>query len=364
MAYFRKRDNGWEYRISYKAPDGSYKQKSKSGYRTKTEAVQAASQAEIELSNGVAEDKNITLAEYFEKWMLIHKKPHVGPETFGKYEYTLKLITRYFHETKLSRINATSYQNIINELAKRYVKDSVKRFNSHIRAAIKVAIHQGILKKDFTEIVKIFSDVESKKEEDKYIELDEYEQLITDYRKTIKYQSHFFLYTIGKTGLRFSEAAGITEPIVDRENMCLRIRRTYKVYGKKKGWGPTKNPQSERDVPFDSEWLKAYDEYMKVGYIDNPDKRLFTKLTGTGENKILKKKTRQTFNVHGLRHTYVSWLIYHDVDVVTIAKLVGHKDATETLKTYSHLFKAKQEESFAKVRNLMEKFGADLGRES
>ncbi|HEM4802710.1 TPA: Arm DNA-binding domain-containing protein, partial [Streptococcus suis] len=50
MAYFRKRDNGWEYRISYKAPDGSYKQKSKSGYRTKAEAVQAASQAEIELS--------------------------------------------------------------------------------------------------------------------------------------------------------------------------------------------------------------------------------------------------------------------------------------------------------------------------
>ncbi|WFA75710.1 Arm DNA-binding domain-containing protein [Streptococcus suis] len=103
MAYFRKRDNGWEYRISYKAPDGSYKQKSKSGYRTKAEAVQAASQAEIELSNGVVEDKNITLVEYFEKWMEVHKKPHVGPETFGKYEYTLKLITRYFHETKLSK---------------------------------------------------------------------------------------------------------------------------------------------------------------------------------------------------------------------------------------------------------------------
>ncbi|HFU3963989.1 TPA: Arm DNA-binding domain-containing protein [Streptococcus suis] len=34
MAYFRKRENGWEYRISYKAPDGSYKQKSKSGFRT------------------------------------------------------------------------------------------------------------------------------------------------------------------------------------------------------------------------------------------------------------------------------------------------------------------------------------------
>ena len=98
-----------------------------------------------------------------------------------------QLITKYFPETKLSKINTTSYQNIINELAKCYVKDSVKRFNSHIRASIKVAFHQGVLKKDFTEIVKVFSDVESKREEDNYLELDEYEQLITDYRKTIKY---------------------------------------------------------------------------------------------------------------------------------------------------------------------------------
>ncbi|MFX3741709.1 Arm DNA-binding domain-containing protein, partial [Streptococcus suis] len=56
MAYFRKRDNGWEYRISYKAQDGSYKQKSKSGYRTKAESDKAASQAEIELSHGIVED--------------------------------------------------------------------------------------------------------------------------------------------------------------------------------------------------------------------------------------------------------------------------------------------------------------------
>ncbi|MGT2969070.1 tyrosine-type recombinase/integrase [Streptococcus azizii] len=364
MTYFRKRDNGWEYRISYKAPDGSYQQKSKSGYRTKAEAVHAASQAELDLANGIIEDKNITLAEYFKKWMEVHKKPHVGAETYAKYEYTLSLIERYFQETRLAKINATHYQKIINDMATTYVKDSVKRFNSHIRTSIKVAIHQGILKKDFTEIVKIFSDVKSKSENDKYLELEEYENLLLSYRKTIKYQSHFFLYTIGRTGLRFSECAGITKSVVDRKNMCLHIRKTFKVYGKKRGWCPTKNKQSERDVPIDTEWLKAYDEYLKIGYIDNSDQRLFIKLTGTGENKILKKSTRKTFNVHGLRHTYVSWLIYHDVDVVTIAGLVGHKDATETLKTYSHLFKAKQEQSFDKVRNLMGKFGADLGQKT
>ncbi|MFH6626336.1 tyrosine-type recombinase/integrase [Streptococcus suis] len=362
MAYFRKRENGWEYRISYKAPDGSYKQKSKSGFRTKSDAVQAASQAEIELSNGIVEDKNITLAEYFEKWMEIHKKPHVDPETYRKYEFNLKIIKEYYRDTKLSKITATMHQQVLNKLADRYVKYTVKLFNSHIRAAIKVALHQGTLKKDFTQLAKVFSNVESKEESEKYIELDELRNLLTDVRKTIKYQSHFLIYTIGKTGLRFSEATGITEQIVDRQNMCLHINKTYKVNGRRKGWGPTKNPQSERDVPFDDEWLKAYDEYMEVGYIDNPEKRLFIRVSNTSANKVLQKKTRPTFTIHGLRHTYVSFLIYNDLNVVTIAKLVGHKDATETLKTYSHVFKAKEEQSFDTVRNLMEKFGADLGQ--
>lgn len=74
-----------------------------------------------------------------------------------------QLITNYFPETKLSKINATSYQNIINELAKCYVKDSVKRFNSHIRASIKVAFHLGILKKDLAKSSK-FSPMSSPKE--------------------------------------------------------------------------------------------------------------------------------------------------------------------------------------------------------
>ncbi|HEL9635089.1 TPA: site-specific integrase [Streptococcus suis] len=362
MAYFRKRDNGWEYRISYKAPDGSYKQKSKSGFRTKSDAVQAASQAEIELSNGIVEDKDITLAEYFEKWMEIHKKPHIDPETYRKYEFNLKIIKEYYQNTKLSKITATMHQEVLNKLADRYVRYTVKLFNSHIRSAIKIALHQGTLKKDFTQLAKIFSNVESKEESEKYLELDEYSDLLLDCRRSVKYQSHFFIYTIGKTGLRFSEALGLTTLTIDRENMLLQVLRTYKVYGGKLGWNTTKNPQSVRDVPIDKEWLAAYDEYMDTGYIDNPEKRLFTKVSSTAANKVLKKKTKPTFTIHGLRHTYVSFLIHSDLDIMTISKLVGHKDTTETLKTYAHLFEEKQTQNFDKVRNLFEKFGADLGQ--
>lgn len=88
------------------------------------------------------------------------------------------------------------------------------------------------------------------------------------------------------------------------------------------------------------------------------DKRRFDKVSSTAVNKVPKKKTRSTFTIHGLRHIYIHFLIYNNVDVVTISKLVGHKDTTETLKTYTHLFEEKQAQNFDNIRNIWGEFGS------
>lgn len=43
----------------------------------------------------------------------------------------------------------------------------------------------------------------------------------------------------------------------------------------------------------------------------------------------------------------------YNIDVVSIARLVGHKDATETLQTYAHLFERRQDEVFELVRKII-----------
>ncbi len=65
MAYFRKRSNGWEYRISYKDSEGKHKIKSKSGFKTKSEASHAAIEAEMALHQNILADKNILLSDFF-----------------------------------------------------------------------------------------------------------------------------------------------------------------------------------------------------------------------------------------------------------------------------------------------------------
>ena len=86
MAFFRKLDSGWEYRISYKDMNGKFKEKSKRGFRTKKEAEIAASEIEKELVNGIIVDKEQTLADYYSSWSEVHKKPNVSSVTWKKYE--------------------------------------------------------------------------------------------------------------------------------------------------------------------------------------------------------------------------------------------------------------------------------------
>ncbi len=48
---------------------------------------------------------------------------------------------------------------------------------------------------------------------------------------------------------------------------------------------------------------------------------------------------------HALRHTYASWLIDGGVDVVKVAKLLGHASSAQTLDVYSHLFDRRADKS-------------------
>ena len=206
MAYFRKRDNGWEYRISYTASDGSYKQKSKSGFRT----VQSASQAEIELSNGIVEDKNITLAEYFEKWYKIHRAPSVSDGTLKHYETAAAAIAKYFRSSKLIDITPSKYQAILNEMGKHYRKSTLRIFHAKIKACAKYPVVDRIIKMNFAVLAKVTSEIDPNPIETKFLSQTEYLNLI-EYTKENPYEHRQLqIYLLAVTGMRVGESMGLT----------------------------------------------------------------------------------------------------------------------------------------------------------
>ncbi|EPW92146.1 tyrosine-type recombinase/integrase [Streptococcus agalactiae] len=354
MAYFRKRDNGWEYRISYKDVTGKYRQKSKSGFKTKKQAELEANKIEIKLSKGVQIDNNIEFYTYFKNWSELYKLPNVTATTWDKYKYTLSKVGGYFEKAKLSSIKPSHYQRFISEYLKKYNWQTVKMINTHIKQSVKMAIHEGYITRDFTAFA-VLPKPDDSNIDDKFLELSEYRRLILETSKEVKYKSHFCIYFIATTGLRFSEAMGLTWNDIDENDMLLHVNKTYKVFGSDKGFQPTKNKHSVRYVPINTKTIELLHQYK---LLFKTETRIFEGISNTAVNKTLKKLVGRNVHIHSLRHTYVSYLISKGVDLFAVSKIVGHKDLNITLSTYAHLL----EDTKSKNNNIVRKlFGADLG---
>jgi integrase len=52
---------------------------------------------------------------------------------------------------------------------------------------------------------------------------------------------------------------------------------------------------------------------------------------------------------HALRHTHASQLIASGVDIVTIAKRLGHAKPSVTLSTYAHMFASDDRKAAAAI---------------
>lgn len=60
-----------------------------------------------------------------------------------------------------------------------------------------------------------------------------------------------------------------------------------------------------------------------------------------------------TYRLHDLRHFYASGLIASGCDVVTVQRPLGHRSATVTLITYSHLWPDAKDRTRAASKSLM-----------
>lgn len=351
MASYRKRNNGWEYRVSYKKPDGTYGEKSKRGYRTKSEAERAAAEAQRELAEAVEIDKKIELADYFKKWAEIHKKPHVSIGTWKSYQQAVRIVTEYFQHTKLTAVTSTAYQQFLNELGTRYYQKTIHGIHHKIRRSIKQAVVDGYITRNFTELAKISSTNKSKPLEDKFLQLDKYQELINLLKKETSKKDYVHLYLLAVTGMRLGESLGLTWQDIDFDKQLIDINKTWDIYNRQ-GFKPTKNKQSVRKIPLTPELSLVLKKYKFSVWKKNSYNRLFTRTNHTWLNRLVKKLTDTNIHIHSLRHTYASYLISENIDLLTVSNLLGHKDLTVTLQTYAHQLEAKKEQDFEEIKKL------------
>lgn len=166
------------------------------------------------------------------------------------------------------------------------------------------------------------------------------------------------------TGCRRSEVLGLEWQDIDTKNGMITLVRTSQ-YDKEKGIytvNKLKDGSSTREITIPEELCVIIEEYKQLNekcrkimgseweYSD----RLFISIKG-GKNinagtamrpdvisqwfdRFLKKYGLPEMNLHGLRHTCISYLLNKGMDIQSVAERAGHGSISMIEKTYGHVF--------------------------
>lgn len=158
------------------------------------------------------------------------------------------------------------------------------------------------------------------------------------YRLTQSWLARLILI-VAKTGLRFSEALGLTPEDFDFAHQTLSVNKTWD-YKNGGGFVPTKNASSVRKVQLDWQLIMQLS-----GLLRNlpPTEPIFVKgkVYNSTANSVLARHCKNVgvpvISVHGLRHTHASLLLFAGVSIASVSRRLGHASMTTTQETYLHV---------------------------
>lgn len=340
----------------------------------------------------------LTYEEWFRRWFHTYRDTGIREVTRLNYYITwAKMKDSSLGRMLLKNINRNHVQAYANEYGLNRSKSTVLDHMQLIRSAFKDAHLDGHVKVNPAGNIRIaykeqkLSMQEQKALRDKkmWLEVDEYEKLknylvsrLNDILnlppihardgKRAKatgglLQTHIVLIlTALKTGARYGEIVGLTrDDIITQSPYKINIDKTWdhkKLEGH--GFAPTKNVSSIREVVVDEETILILRKYMN--WIDeyklpSQENTLFNlvgrNLYNTDVNKtlatVLKELNIARISMHKLRHTMASYLIAKGVDLMVVAKRLGHTDSSMVLKVYGHLLEETENKNNDKILQLL-----------
>lgn len=162
-------------------------------------------------------------------------------------------------------------------------------------------------------------------------------------KKTSKYDYTTALTFAAVTGERCGEVVGANWPDFDVDRSIVRVRQQHTRYG----YAPPKRRAGVREIPIPSD-LRAMLIELKLAAKD-ANGPIFASQEGTplsGRNLAQRgfeaardeAKLPAHLTFHDLRHAAASRMIGAGLDVVTVARVLGHEDPSVTMRVYAHLF--------------------------
>lgn len=284
-------------------------------------------------------DKTSKLYEYYEEWIKIYKEGAIRDVTLLKYKNSQSWIKRLVPDLTLESVNRAAYQQIINEYAIYHERQTTMDFHHQLKAAVLDAVDEGYIDRDPTRKVVIKGKAPREKKL-KYLNQFELHKLLSVLELKESISDDWLILLVAKTGIRYSEALGITPKDFDFNHQQLSINKTWNYKGDG-GFVGTKNKSSIRKVQLDWQLVIQFSELVKKLPEDKPIFCLKDKTYNSTSNGFLARKCKEAkipvITMHGLRHTHASLLLFAGVSIASVARRLGHASMTTTQKTYLHV---------------------------
>ena len=361
--FFNKQRKKWnaQYR-EYDVKTGNIKIKTKS-FKTEEEAKKYLSTIMYQKENPLyIEHHGIPLCDVLKQNLNLKRETNqISDAQYGRVLATISQLEKTgFGNKNIDEINSNELQLYLNSLKDRLSNSVIKKAYQQLNQAFKIAISKGyIIQNPMANVIMPRSNKKDKIV--RALTVDEQQQftnwLVNKPLTKYKYRNVFLIQMY--MGLRVGETLALSTHDIDLKNKRMNIHRTLTtdengavIMGDK-----TKTYAGRRIVPIPDFLYPYIIEQMQVANSqeNNEEKLLFKPRNckyarRTNVNNELKRILENEFEItgistHSLRHTYGTRCIESGMAPVVVQKLMGHKDISITLNTYTSVFdKFKQNE--------------------
>lgn len=340
-----KKSKTWEVRCYYKDIHGVRKQKTKRGFRNKTEARNWERDFKLQTDLDLSMPFNSFVDIYMDDL-----KPRLKFNTWlTKKAIIDKKIKPYFNNKILNQVKSSDvvrWQNAImnfrDDKGNGYSQTYLKTIHNQLSAILNHAVNLYDLPSNPARKVGHMGKKHAKEMD--FWTKDEYLKFIDEVAdKEISYYMFEILYWCG---IREGELLALTKNDFDFNKKTLKIDKSYQRLQGKDYITDPKTRKSERVIQMPDFLADELQGYFKKLYGYRNEDRIF-QVTKSNLYREMKRGAKaagiKKIRIHDLRHSHVSLLIETGFSAVAIAERLGH-ESIEMTYHYAHLFPTKQEE--------------------
>lgn len=287
-------------------------------------------------------------SKFADEFLESYVRNNLRPRTYDYYKYLIESrLKKWFGNKDITVIKRADIMDFLNNYSKDLEKSTLRKYRNCIITMFNYAKKKEYIQINVAEKIDIPNGKKVEKKENCYT----YSQLqiLLKELETEKEERKMFVIIAMMTGLRREEICPLTINDIDLTNNLIYINKAM-IESKEYGVliTDTKNISSVRVVDMPDSLSKILKDYINT--ING--ERLFHVLPDTMTSwfyKFVKRKRLPHITLHGLRHSYATYLMSNNVDINTISTLLGHADVITTGKIYIN----KSRENTKKAVNLI-----------